>query len=527
MASDELRTVLFPLLYREERATIWITENSCVCFEDDHAVDSHEKHFRFYLTEKDEHQSQHCLSIHASTLEEAIICLDYLVGLKDTHFLQMDISFKDHESLEGGGYGECPFGVNILEKILQNSARRIQFSEMVFTPDHGRILASSGTKTYICLYLCEFQDRGAAFVEAYASRQDETSGPANLFVDGHDNEFNSHNPFEDEDWNFFLSHQKLESLEIWGIGFSEVCGRDVATAEVQRLTLGSIDFEDEGAALVESVRQGRGPKDLCFADNCHLSSERLVAFMNALRGNTNLERLHGLLLDSQVTRALAAALHENKGLVHLTAYFGALNAIDWTELLEAISLHPSLRSLDLTMQQSNSDILLEKRREVTEAVADMLSINEQVEVMSFHDGTFDKDDWNTNVVPRLECNVYRKRFPSIQRIGEASTRAAVLARALAKFASKPHLVLMLLNQNHDIVSSYLDSSAFTHDDEISIPSRKRSRSLELISDAAIDQIVLILRQASYPIEEDASDPDSDSNDSDASHLHATDPATGA
>jgi hypothetical protein len=88
----------------------------------------------------------------------------------------------------------------------------------------------------------------------------------------------------------------------------------------------------------------------------------------------------------------------------------------------------------------------------------MLTINERIEVVSFDDDIFDEDDWNKNVSPRLECNLYRERFPAIQTIGEASTRAAVLARALAKFASKPHLVLMLLNQNHDILSSYLDSA---------------------------------------------------------------------
>jgi hypothetical protein len=72
-----------------------------------------------------------------------------------------------------------------------------------------------------------------------------------------------------------------------------------------------------------------------------------------------------------------------------------------------------------------------------------------------------------NVSPGLECNLYRKSFPSVQTIVEDSTR-----RALAKFASKPHLVWMLLNQKHDIISSYLDSA---HDLN-SIPSRKRSRS---------------------------------------------------
>jgi hypothetical protein len=70
---------------------------------------------------------------------------------------------------------------------------------------------------------------------------------------------------------------------------------------------------------------------------------------------------------------------------------------------------------------------------------------------------------------------YRKRFPSARKIEEASTRAAVLASALGKFSRKPHLVWMLLNQNRDIVSGYLDSAH----DQTSIPSRKCSRSPSL------------------------------------------------
>jgi hypothetical protein len=160
--------------------------------------------------------------------------------------------------------------------------------------------------------------------------------------------------------------------------------------------------------------------------------------------------------DIQETQALAAA-HENKGLVHLEVSFRSWDDSRRTELLEAISLHPSMRSLDF---------------KTFSHLKDMLSVNERVEAVTFHVNTFDKDDWDTYVLPRLECNTYRKRFLSIQKIGEASTRAAVLARTLAQFASKPHLVWMLMNQNHDILSSYLDSS---HDLNLISP-RKRSRS---------------------------------------------------
>jgi hypothetical protein len=364
----------------------------------------------------------------------------------------------------------CPFGANILETMLLNSARRISFKHMIFTPDHCRILASSGTKTSIEFYLCEFQDEGAAFVEASAARQDETSGPAKL-------RFWGSSPFNDRNWALFLSQHKLESLDLGCVHLkSEVSCRAVATAGVRCLTLNNeCELEDGGAALVESVRQGIGPKGLCFDGNPFDSSERLVTFMSALRGNTNLERLElPPIDDSQVKQALVAALHENKGLVHLDVYFYELVDSDITELLESISLHPSLLSLELTMCTSDAD--LKRRREFTKAAADMLSVNERVQVISFRANMFDEDDWDAFVAPRLECNLYREQFLSIQKVGEASTRAAVLARTLAKFSSKPHLVWMLLNENRDIVSIYLDSA---HYDQTSIPSRKRSRSPSL------------------------------------------------
>jgi hypothetical protein len=193
------------------------------------------------------------LSIHASTLEEAMLCLDFLVGLNDTYFQEMELTYKYDDDLQ-----LCPFGANIVEKILQNSAQRIRFNSMMFAPDHCRILASSGTKTDIEFYYCEFQDEGAAFVEASAARQDETSGPAKL-------RFDEIIPFNDRNWALFLSQHKLESLYLYMMDLnSEVSCRAVASAEAQCLTLGHRSLQDGGVALVESVGQGRGPRQLCF-----------------------------------------------------------------------------------------------------------------------------------------------------------------------------------------------------------------------------------------------------------------------
>jgi hypothetical protein len=218
----------------------------------------------------------------------------------------------------------CPFRANIL---VHNSARRTRFNFMIFTPEHCRI--NSGTETDI-----EFFCDGAA-VKASAARQNETSGPARLCIV-------AGNPFNDRNLALFLSQHKLESLHLYMIELnSEVSCRAVATAQVRFLTLDCCDLEDGGAALVELVRQGRGAKELCFLGNPFGASESFFSFINALKGDEYLERLNfPVIHDRQETRALAAQLHENKGLVYLTVYFRALDDSDWVELLDALSLHP-------------------------------------------------------------------------------------------------------------------------------------------------------------------------------------------
>jgi hypothetical protein len=106
-------------------------------------------------------------------------------------------------------------------------------------------------------------------------------------------------------------------------------------------------------------------------------------------------------------------LCENKGrLVHLTVTFPAFDDIGWTGLLESTSMHPSLLSLDLKISH------------IDQRVSVVLPRQLQICCQSTNDDdTFDSDDWDTSISPRLECNDYRKRFPSILKIEVASTLA--------------------------------------------------------------------------------------------------------
>jgi hypothetical protein len=233
---------------------------------------------------------------------------------------------------------------------------------------------------------------------------------------------------------------------------------------------------DGGAALVESVRDERGPKGFRFCgddedDDDELlpfaSPEWCISFLNALRENTYVERLDlsNMHDNDGIPQALASALRENQGLTHLGLRDCRLDDDCLSELMGAITVHPSLRSLafEWIHVEHEGPSPSEEKRDRTEALADMLSANQQVEEIPFDDRTFDQTLWDSHIAPALECNLYRKRFVPLQKIGEPSTRAAVVARVLAHVTRNPSLVWMLLSQNHNVLFSYLDEAFFLRD----------------------------------------------------------------
>jgi hypothetical protein len=260
--------------------------------------------------------------------------------------------------------------------------------------------------------------------------------------------------------------------------FHEETCRVLAAADLQNLELHCRRLPDGGATLFESVREGRGPRGLTIWRQLFDSAERFFSFINALRGNTYLERLHLSNIHADGSpQALARALLENKGLIHFGLDRCTLDGNCWSELMAAISTHPTLRTLNFPgirnvdgLPPSSSE-----KRDKTKAVADMLLVNKHIdEISSFCKFSFDRDAWDTLVAPRVQCNLYRKRLSPIPKIKALTTRAAVVGRALARVESKPSLVWMVLSQNHDIVCSYLLKEA--RDDSVSVSSRKRFRS---------------------------------------------------
>jgi hypothetical protein len=408
----------------------------------------------------DNHRYQN-LSVLSPTVEKAMPCLDFLFGLHDSHFQELELSYNVPEDDEGEP-PICPLTNRCLEKLLlQNTKRDNTFYDMTFTPEHSRILATSGTIIGLCN--CSFPDGGVAFVDE--AQQHSSITKLSLY---------ERLPFDDRNFVWCLDHLNLEYLNLSSITLDDgqTC-RAVATAQINYLCLRDCEFEAEEAVqvLVNNVRAGRGPKGFSLEREPFKSSERLGDVMNALRGNTYLERLDLGSLDVRTGtfQALVAALRENRGLTHLGLIECFVDDRGWDSLMDAIAEHPSLRTLFfeqiLEANEHEDESLIFERRDPVHALAGMLAKNEQVDEIEVADSV-DRDVWNAVVAPRLEINSYRKRLLTIQKIQDPATRAAVTAIALARLKNKASLQFILLSQNEDIISCYL-SEALTRKDEAS------------------------------------------------------------
>jgi hypothetical protein len=443
---------------------VWITENTFVRLSEHHFVLPEVYRNRWFRLKL--RKAYQDLYTHSSTTEEAIAGLDLLVGLQDSYFKTIEL-----ECYDAGGI--CQLRGRHLENFVCNANREHMFFQMVFTPDQCRTLATSGIGTNIGFYHCRFEDEGIAFVEASAARENQVSGPVKL-------SFWISLIFNEGNFRLFLSQHRLESLRLLHVRLhhEESC-RAVAAADLQNLQLCVVGLVDGGEALVESVRDGRGPRGLRLRRNLFDSAERFISFINALRGNTYLQRLDLSELSSGdgSSQALAGALLSNKGLVHFGLDRCFLGGRCWSELMAAISTHSTLRMLKF-QNICNADeqyLSSSEKRDITKAVANILVVNKYIDEIPFCcEYSFDWDDWDALVAPRAECNLYRKRIPLIQKIKALSTRAAVVGRALVRVEKNPSLVWMVLSQNHDVVCSYLLNEA--RGDSVSVPSRTRLRS---------------------------------------------------
>jgi hypothetical protein len=369
--------------YDDKNRIVWITENAFVRLEEGFGLprDYRDQRFGLKLWASDSLSNHdHILSIHShsSTTEEAIAALDLLAGLQDSYFERIELRYN------GGIFGQrqvCPLRGRHLENFVRKANRENSFCGMTFTRDQCGTLATSGIRTNIGFWNCEFEALVIAFVEASAARENQESGPAKLTIRGM-------HPFDEVNFRRFVNQHRLESLELNGIHLlhEESC-RALAAADLRNLELSYYgELPDRLAALVESVREGRGSRGLTIGRQPFDSPERFVSFINALRGNTYLKRLYlnDICSGDGSSQALARALLENKGLVHFGLDQCDLGDHCWSELMAAISSHPTLRTLNFRgirnidgLPSSSSE-----KRDRTKAIENMLLVNKHIDEIS-------------------------------------------------------------------------------------------------------------------------------------------------
>jgi hypothetical protein len=163
----------------DKNRIVWIAENAFVRLEGCIALPGDYRHARFGLELTRDGLLDHDLSIHSSTTEEAIAALDLLVGLPDSYFKRIELHFI---APSVNGRSVCPLRGLHLEIFVRNANRENGFSDMMFTRDQCRTLATSGIRTNVGFWYCEFEDEGIAFLEASAARENQDSGPAKLSI---------------------------------------------------------------------------------------------------------------------------------------------------------------------------------------------------------------------------------------------------------------------------------------------------------------------------------------------------------
>jgi hypothetical protein len=95
-------------------------------------------------------------------------------------------------------------------------------------------------------------------------------------------------------------------------------------------------------------------------------------------------------------------------------------------------------------------------KELTFSLSRFIRQNQSIEMVEYNETMFDKEIWNANVVPFLDCNRYRPKFLPIPSIRK--NRPAILGAALASLAAKPHLIWMLVKTNQDTAAHQLENA---------------------------------------------------------------------
>jgi hypothetical protein len=201
-----------------------------------------------------------------------------------------------------------------------------------------------------------------------------------------------------------------------------------------------------GAILAQFLGRNQGPTklDCCYIDNSVLA--------DGLRGNSRLKSLRPRLsnnhnVDNRDVLAIAGALRENKGLIHLDLHDGfSANKETWDAVCDSLKTHPTLEVLSLgPMQRLGLD------QSQIQALVDMMKMNTSIHTIHLHHRIHSElVFFQGSVFPYLRANRLRPRLLAIQKALPIPYRAKVLGRALHAVITDPNRIWMLLSGNAEV-----------------------------------------------------------------------------
>ena len=379
------------------------------------------------------------------SFRESLEEIDFMFRFQDEYF----------EEIQCWSYGSnlCPLPSESLRNLVHSgSLRQLHvFLELQFTAEQCAALAQS------CCGLefahCGFIDGGTAFTTEFSQR-----GAANAVALHFVESF----PFNAEGMTEFLAsrqYRDVEVLRLENTALSEEVCLALAFSDVQHLNLHGVqvEFADDGLAMAQAISQGHGPRELSLEFTRNVFGEEWSTFWTHIVGNTHLERL-----ELKGIPYFGPVMNGSMRLKHLVISHRQFSEELFSAALQLAENHPCLLSLELSNLYSvnpaqENETHVERRRRLafsktirTASVTRLLDANQRLLSIVFDSDLYDSRLWEKTIVPRLQCNHYRKKFADLH---SSRFRAALLAHSFCLVSNKPAVTWMLICQSQDLFRS--------------------------------------------------------------------------
>lgn len=288
-----------------------------------------------------------------------------------------------------------------------------------------------------------------------------------------------------------LFAQNHQCVSFTGFDFSSQAHCVTLASYRGDLSLKSCQLHDSGRSIFDRVARDQGPDRLTLHFGGRSALQVDFASLRIALSQTK------SLLSLALTRAPSAGLPElvsgladNKSLIlFCCSPSERRDQGQWSELIESLRTHPTLEALlVLPSAEQSVDNFSQERVGIARAIADMLKVNKVLrQVIIKNPVVHVSEPWagiveeilRKEIRPRLEDNLFRRRFKAIAAERNASFKRSLVFAALRhdKIRGNPSLLKRLLSTFHDVISQQFEDAEAAR--PVAGRTRKRKRKLEL------------------------------------------------